>query len=157
MRIKKPFREVIDLDYGAVFAKPINKLHRKFDAKHGAEKVAAYCDFAVRVLRGSHKFSGPASFEVARTEFCSMYWNQPDLFLETMTTIRHHWYNASDTLKVQIFLILHGYITTHRGVFLPVEKASDGEISSAVDDYWENRISLATVKKARQLLSAKGK
>ena len=153
MRIKKHLREAID--YDAIFREPINKLHRKFDGKHGADTVAACCDFAIKVLRDPFTYTSPAcAGRSGHEEFASWYWAYADLFLETMTTIRHHWFNATDTFKVQIFLTLHSIITTANGQFLYTKNATDGEISSALDNYWEKKISLSTVKKARQLLSA---
>jgi hypothetical protein len=152
VRIKKPLREGID--YDAIFREPINKLHRKFDGKKGADTVAACCDFAIKILRDPFTYTSPAcAGRSGHEEFASWYWLHADLFLETLTTIRHHWFNASDTFKVQIFLTLHGVITTQKGEFLDTENATDKEISFALDNYWEKKISLSTVKKARQLLS----
>jgi hypothetical protein len=152
VRIKKPFRK--DIDYDAIFREPINKLHRKFDGKHGADTVAACCNFAIKVLRDPFTYTSPAcAGRSGHEEFATWYWMHPDLFLETMKTIRHHWFNATDTFKVQIFLTLHSFITTPKGEFLYTENATDKDISSALDNYWEKKISLSTVKKARQLLS----
>ena len=156
MRIKNPFRD--EIDYDAIFREPTNKLHRKFDKKDGADIVAACCAFAIRVSRDRFTYTSPGcAGRSGHEQFASWYWFHPDLFLETMTTIRHHWYNASDTFKVQIFLTLHGIITTDKGRFLETEQATDKEISFALDNYWEKKISLATVKKARQLMASKGK
>jgi hypothetical protein len=155
MRAKKPIHA--GLDYRRLFREPINKLHKEFDAKHGVEKVEECCNYVLRVLQHPDTYTGPNTMISCLKELASWHWTNPDLLLKVMTTLRRHWFNASGTFKVQIFLSLHPFITTDQGRFISVEAATDGELSSAIDDYWEQKISLATVKKARQLMTAKGK
>lgn len=112
-----------------------------------------FCNYALLCLRDPFTYTSASANRTQQALFCTRYDAAPDLFLDVFTTIRGAWFHASDILKVQIFICLHGYLTTERGELCPIESATDGEISSAVDRYWHKRITLAVVKKARQLLS----
>jgi hypothetical protein len=153
MRVKNKLKD--DLDYDFLFREPINRLHRRWDGKPGigAGTVEYYCQYAISVLRDPFAHVSPLAGRCSHSVFCGRYYAHPDLFLDVMQTMRAAWFNASDLFRAQIFITLHGFITTHDGKFVAIENAMDGDISHQMDSYWEKKISLATVKKARQLLS----
>ncbi len=155
-------------DYPLIFAEQINQLHKRWDDKvviegkkadkeAGSEVVSACFKYALRVICNPFATVGHDGLYAGHKEFAGWYWLHPDLFLDTFQVIRGAWYHhPTDTFRAQIFLSLHNYIATCRGSLTPIEDATDGEISALMDQYWEKKISLSTVKKARQIMS-KGK
>jgi hypothetical protein len=153
MRPKNKLRDAID--YSEVFREPINRLHKKWDAKHGSEVVEGCCMYSLRILIHPDVYVHPhyGSLNQNHRMFVEWYWKFPDMFLDVLTTLRREWFNPSAIFKAQDFILGHRYLTTDKGELLPIENATDGEISQVMDRDLKIKISLATVKKARQLLS----
>ncbi len=143
MRPKKKLRDAID--YSEVFRESINRLHKKWDAKYDFENVEDCCSYFLRVIIYPEILN--------HRQFVHWYCWAPDMFLDVLATLRREWFNPSDIFQAQQFISGHRVLTTDKGEFLDIENATDGEISSAMDSYLQKKISLATVKKARQLLS----
>jgi hypothetical protein len=154
MRPKKQLRE---LDYNVLFRESINRLHKKWDAKinmqlgqaghsaAGFEVVDDCCCYVLRTLINPTDYIHPHYGQFNHRMLVEWFSSNTDLFLDVMVTLRRQWNNPSNTWQVQEFILSHPLVT--------IENRTDGDICRDAEEYWKKKFSLATVKKARQLLS----
>ena len=139
------------LDYQWLFREPINRLHKRWDGKHGADTVSKCADYALLILNDPFTYTGPTA---DHRLFCSWYRNLPDLFLDTLTTLRGAWFAPTDGFRAQIFIATHAFITDEKGRFVPIEKATDGQIAIAIENETGDAVTKDTVKGTRQKMAA---